>query len=68
MATRPCGHEEARHARRPRPAAPDLSRLILLFPCLLVVDRFVIRREERYLSLKFGPAYDDYRQQVRRWL
>lgn len=42
--------------------------LILLLPCLFVIDRFVIRREERYLSLKFGAAYDAYRQQVRRWL
>lgn len=24
--------------------------------------------EERYLSAKFGPAYDDYRSRVRRWL
>ncbi|KQY80504.1 isoprenylcysteine carboxylmethyltransferase family protein [Brevundimonas sp. Root1423] len=42
--------------------------LILLVPCLFVIDRFVIRREERYLSLKFGAAYDAYRQKVRRWL
>ena len=42
--------------------------LILLVPCLLVVDRFVIQREERYLSAKFGAAYDAYRQAVRRWL
>lgn len=42
--------------------------LILLVPCLFVIDRFVIQREERYLSLKFGAAYDAYRQKVRRWL
>ncbi|WP_332658115.1 methyltransferase family protein [Brevundimonas sp.] len=42
--------------------------LILLVPCLFVIDRFVIRREEHYLSLKFGAAYDAYRQKVRRWL
>ena len=42
--------------------------LALLVPCLIVVDRFVIRREERYLSLKFGADYDDYRARVRRWL
>jgi len=42
--------------------------LLLLLPCLVVVDRFVIRREERYLAAKFGPAYEAYRARVRRWL
>ena len=42
--------------------------LLLLIPCLIVVDRFVIRREERYLSAKFGADYDAYRARVRRWL
>jgi len=42
--------------------------LLLLVPCLFVVDRFVIQREERYLVNKFGPAYEAYRQKVRRWL
>ena len=42
--------------------------LALLIPCLFVVDRFVIQREERYLSAKFGADYDAYRARVRRWL
>lgn len=42
--------------------------LVLLIPCLWVVDRFVIRREERYLAAKFGADYDAYRARVRRWL
>ncbi|WP_029418091.1 methyltransferase family protein [Brevundimonas bacteroides] len=42
--------------------------LVLLFPCLLVVDRFVIQREEVYLSARFGADYDAYRRRVRRWL
>ncbi len=42
--------------------------LLLLFPCLLVVDRFVIQREERYLAARFGADYEAYRQKVRRWL
>jgi protein-S-isoprenylcysteine O-methyltransferase Ste14 len=42
--------------------------LLLLIPCLFVVDRFVIQREERYLSAKFGADYDAYRARVRRWL
>ena len=44
------------------------SALLLLFPCLLVVDRYVIQREERYLSAKFGADYAAYRGRVRRWL
>ncbi len=42
--------------------------LILLIPCLWVVDRLVIAREERYLSAKFGAEYAAYRARVRRWL
>lgn len=42
--------------------------LILLIPCLLVVDRFVIQREEHYLAARFGADYHRYRQKVRRWL
>ena len=42
--------------------------LSLLVPCLVVVDRLVIRREERYLTAKFGGGYEAYRARVRRWL
>lgn len=42
--------------------------LALLFPCLIVIDRFVIAREERYLSARFGAEYEAYKQRVRRWL
>ena len=40
----------------------------LILPCLIVIDRFVIAREERYLEAKFGQAYRDYKARVRRWL
>ena len=42
--------------------------LALLAPCLIVVDRFVIAREERYLTAKFGAEYQAYQGKVRRWL
>ena len=42
--------------------------LLLLIPCLFVVQRFVIAREERYLSARFGAEYDAYRARVRPWL
>lgn len=42
--------------------------LAFLLPCLIVVDRFVIQREERYLAARFGGEYEGYRRKVRRWL
>jgi protein-S-isoprenylcysteine O-methyltransferase Ste14 len=41
------------------------ASLVLLF---VVYEFGVVRREERYLSAKFGSVYDDYRKRVRRWL
>lgn len=41
----------------------------LLLPIVLfLLHRFVIRREERYLSAAFGEAYDAYRARVKRWV
>lgn len=40
----------------------------LLLPCLIVIDRFVIAREERYLAARFGAEYAAYKERVRRWL
>jgi protein-S-isoprenylcysteine O-methyltransferase Ste14 len=35
---------------------------------LVIIDRFVIAREEPYLERKFGQAYRDRKARVRRWL
>ncbi len=42
---------------------------LVLFPALIVlVQRWVIAREEAYLERKFGAEYRAYRTRVRRWL
>jgi protein-S-isoprenylcysteine O-methyltransferase Ste14 len=41
---------------------------LLLPVALLVIERGVIEREERYLERKFGEEYLRYKAQVRRWL
>ena len=35
---------------------------------LVLTDRFVIAREERYLERKFGEEYLGYKRRVRRWI
>ena len=43
--------------------------VVLLVPgTWLVIYRTAIRHEETYLERKFGAAYTDYKQSVRRWL
>ena len=42
--------------------------LILVAPVLLIMDRWVIRKEERHLEEKFGEAYRQYKSVVRRWI
>jgi len=48
--------------------ARSVWALVMLVPALILVDRFVIRREERHLQEVFGGAYRDYRRRTRRWL
>lgn len=42
--------------------------VIFLPLVLLLLFRFVVKREERYLSAEFGTAYDEYRKRVKRWI
>ncbi|TPW16569.1 MAG: hypothetical protein FD130_1006 [Halothiobacillaceae bacterium] len=42
--------------------------LVTLIPTLLVIQFWVIRREEAYLTKKFGEEYLRYKAKVRPWL
>jgi protein-S-isoprenylcysteine O-methyltransferase Ste14 len=42
--------------------------LVFLPVVVLVMNGFVIAREERYLADEFGADYDGYRRRVRRWI
>jgi len=69
-----------RYTRNPRYLAATISYasiasltnalwVILLLPVmLLMVQRTVIEREERYLERKFGEEYLRYKARVRRWI
>ncbi|MDB5279848.1 MAG: isoprenylcysteine carboxylmethyltransferase family protein [Ferruginibacter sp.] len=42
---------------------------LILFPLLfIIVQEYIIKREEKYLELEFGEEYKDYKRNVRRWL
>ncbi len=42
--------------------------LILLLPAVLLFTHFAVRREERSLQARFGPAYTAYTETVRRYV
>lgn len=44
-----------------------VAPLVLFLPLFAVVDRRVIRWEERNLAAKFGAPYLTYLSRVRRW-
>ena len=46
----------------------DVWVLLLAVPALLVMDLWVVRREERHLEEQFGDEYVRYKRSVRRWL
>lgn len=46
----------------------DLWGWLAVAASWLLLDRWVIAREEAYLASRFGSAYAGYRSRVRRWL
>src|SRR5438128_474330 len=47
----------------------DSAWMLLAVPVgLVLIDRLVIAREERYLERKFGEEYLSYKRRVRRWI
>ncbi len=48
--------------------ANSLWTLLLIVPVMVVIQRGVVEREERYLERKFGEGYLRYRAHVRRWI
>jgi protein-S-isoprenylcysteine O-methyltransferase Ste14 len=47
----------------------DCAWTLLAVPIgLVLIDRIVITREERYLERKFGEEYLSYKRRVRRWI
>ncbi|MEI8698214.1 methyltransferase family protein [Mesorhizobium sp. ISC15] len=49
-------------------AAQNIWILVLTLPLAILIRYGVVAREEAYLERRFGDAYRDYRQSVRRWL
>jgi protein-S-isoprenylcysteine O-methyltransferase Ste14 len=48
--------------------ANALWAIVLLPVALVVIERGVIEREERYLEGKFGEEYLSYKARMRRWI
>src|SRR6266536_1653445 len=47
----------------------DCAWMLLAVPIgLVLIDRLVVTREERYLERKFGEEYLSYKRRVRRWI
>ncbi len=46
----------------------SMAALVTLVLSVLVIQTYVIAREERYLEAKFDKVYSDYKERVRRWI
>ena len=48
--------------------AQSIGGLVSVPLAVLLIDRFVIAREERHLQRVFGADYERFRKRVRRWI
>lgn len=49
-------------------AFESLVALLLLSAAIVLIDRVIIPREEKYLEQRFGEEYLRYKAKVRRWI
>jgi protein-S-isoprenylcysteine O-methyltransferase Ste14 len=42
--------------------------VLMMVPLVLIINRIVIAKEERYLEEKFGDVYFSYKEKVRKWI
>lgn len=45
----------------------SLMGILFLLPLLIITQKGIVEREEKYLTKKFGEEYTNYKSQVRRW-
>jgi len=41
---------------------------LMMMPLMMIINRIVIAKEERYLEERFGAEYLTYKEKVRRWI
>ena len=48
--------------------ADNIWIAMMIVPAIVIIQIFVIHKEEKYLEKKFGEEYLQYKKTARRWL